>query len=115
MVSSTHTSSNSSLLSSDSKKSSTFDLSSLPSISMGAKSANAPLKMSHDCGPQTSLIEATIGDFFDAVADKYPDREVLVVCHQNIRWSYRQLQQKVNQLASAMIEMGLEIGDRVGI
>ncbi|WP_376751533.1 AMP-binding protein [Psychrobacter sanguinis] len=82
---------------------------------MGDRSANAPLKMSHDWGPKTPLIEATIGDFFDAVVEKYPDQEALVVCHQNIRWSYRELQQKVNQLASAMIEMGLEIGDRVGI
>ncbi|MCC3306826.1 AMP-binding protein [Psychrobacter sanguinis] len=82
---------------------------------MGDRSANAPLKMSHDWGPKTPLIEATIGDFFDAVVEKYPDQEALVVCHQNIRWSYRELQQKVNQLASAMIEMGLEIGDRIGI
>ncbi|WP_201544256.1 AMP-binding protein [Psychrobacter sp. H7-1] len=82
---------------------------------MGAKSSNAPLKLSQDQGPQTALIEVTIGDFFDAVVEKYPDQEALVVCHQGIRWTYRELQQKVNQLASAMIEMGLEIGDRVGI
>ncbi|WP_425605654.1 AMP-binding protein [Psychrobacter raelei] len=82
---------------------------------MGAKSGNAPLKLSQDQGPQTALIEVTIGDFFDAVVEKYPDQEALVVCHQGIRWTYRELQQKVNQLASAMIEMGLEIGDRVGI
>ncbi|MDO5769496.1 MAG: AMP-binding protein [Psychrobacter sp.] len=84
-------------------------------VNMGAKSANAPLTMSHDKGPEVPLIEATIGDFFDAIVHQYPDREALVVRHQGIRWSYSQLQQKVNQLASAMIEMGLEIGDRVGI
>ncbi|WP_019672214.1 AMP-binding protein [Psychrobacter lutiphocae] len=92
-----------------------INISQVPRISMGAKSANAPLTMSQDQGPTTPLIEATIGDFFDAMVAKYPEREALVVCHQNIRWSYRELQQKVNQLASAMIEMGLEIGDRVGI
>nr|WP_227675268.1 AMP-binding protein [Psychrobacter sp. H7-1] len=92
-----------------------IDLDTIPRISMGAKSSNAPLKLSQDQGPQTALIEVTIGDFFDAVVEKYPDQEALVVCHQGIRWTYRELQQKVNQLASAMIEMGLEIGDRVGI
>lgn len=92
-----------------------IDLDTVPRISMGAKSSNAPLKLSQDQGPQTALIEVTIGDFFDAVVEKYPDQEALVVCHQGIRWTYRELQQKVNQLASAMIEMGLEIGDRVGI
>ncbi|WP_227430636.1 AMP-binding protein [Psychrobacter sp. I-STPA6b] len=90
-------------------------LDNLPKINMGAKSANAPLTMSHDKGPQVPLIEATIGDFFDAICDKYPEREALVVRQQNIRWTYRQLQRQVNQLASAMIEMGLEVGDRVGI
>lgn len=115
MIGSVNSSSNTSNASSVSKKNPPVDLSSLQGVSMGAKSANAPLKMSHDRGPETPLIEATIGDFFDAVVEKYPDREALVVCHQNIRWTYRELQQKVNQLASAMIEMGLEVGDRVGI
>ncbi len=115
MIGSVNSSSNTSNASSVSKKNPPVDLSALHGVSMGAKSANAPLKMSHDRGPETPLIEATIGDFFDAVVEKYPDREALVVCHQNIRWTYRELQQKVNQLASAMIEMGLEIGDRVGI
>lgn len=115
MIGSVKSSSNISNASSVSKKNPPVDLAALQGVSMGAKSANAPLKMSHDRGPETPLIEATIGDFFDAVVEKNPDREALVVCHQNIRWTYRELQQKVNQLASAMIEMGLEIGDRVGI
>jgi len=115
MIGSTHASDNTSPTSFISKQTPTFDLNALQGVSMGDRSANAPLKMSHDWGPKTPLIEATIGDFFDAVVEKYPDQEALVVCHQNIRWSYRELQQKVNQLASAMIEMGLEIGDRIGI
>ena len=90
-------------------------LNTIPKINMGARSANAPLTKSYDKGPDVPLIEATIGDFFDAIVAKYPEREALVVCHQNIRWTYRELQQQVNQLASAIIEMGLEIGDRIGI
>lgn len=115
MIGSVNASSNNSNAVSVSKKTPSIDLNALKGVSMGAKSANAPLKMSQDRGPETPLIEATIGDFFDAMVERYPDREALVVCHQNIRWTYRQLQQQVNQLASAMIEMGLEIGDCVGI
>ncbi len=85
------------------------------SIEMQEKSLNAPLTTSHDKGVQTPLIEATIGDFFDAICDKYPDREAVVSVQQNIRWTYRQLQEKVNQLASSIINMGLEKGDRLGI
>ncbi|WP_367111335.1 AMP-binding protein [uncultured Psychrobacter sp.] len=90
-------------------------LDNLPNVNTGVRSANAPLTQSHDKGPEVPLIEATIGDFFDAIVHKYPDREALVSCHQNIRWTYFDLQQKVNQLASAMIETGFEIGDRIGI
>lgn len=72
-----------------------------PTINMGAKSANAPLTQSYDKGPEVPLIEATIGDFFDAIVHKYPERMALVSRHQDIRWTYKQLQQKVNQLASA--------------
>ncbi len=97
--------------------SSHFDsiLNNLPNVNMGARSANAPLTQSYDKGPDVPLMEATIGDFFDAIADKYPEREALVSRHQNIRWTYKELQQHVNQLASAMIEMGLETGDTIGI
>lgn len=81
-----------------------------------AGSRNAPLKHSHDIGAtDTPLIEATIGDHFDAVANQSPDKEALFSSHQNIRLTYQQLQQQANQLASSMIKMGLEKGDRVGI
>lgn len=70
MIGSVKSSSNTSNASSVSKKNPPVDLAALQGVSMGAKSANAPLKMSHDRGPETPLIEATIGDFFDAVVEK---------------------------------------------
>lgn len=87
----------------------------LPRIQMGAKSANAPLTMSYDKGLSAPLIESTIGEFFDAMTAKNPEQTAIVSVHQNIRMSYRELQSKANQLASAMINMGLQKGDRVGI
>ena len=93
----------------------TKDVLTLPRINMGAKSANAPLAQSYDKGPITPLIELTIGDFFDQIVEQNPDKEALVSAHQHIRLTYRELQQKVNQLASTLIGMGLQKGDRVGI
>lgn len=87
----------------------------LPRVAMGAVSANAPLTQSYDKGPATELINMTIGDFFDAMVEQHPDKEALVSVHQNVRLSYRELQQKANQLASTLINMGLQKGDRVGI
>lgn len=93
----------------------TPDALNLPNIKMGAKSANAPLTQSYDKGPTTELINLTIGDFFDQIVAQNPDKEALISAHQNSRLTYRELQRKVNQLASSMIRMGLQKGDRVGI
>ena len=38
-------------------------LNNIPTVNMGARSANAPLTQSYDKGPDVPLIEATIGDF----------------------------------------------------
>jgi len=76
----------------------------------------AQLVTSYDQGSQeTPLIEQTIGEFFDAMASRFPDNEALVSCHQQLRYTYRQLQQESNRLASALLELGLRAGDRVGI
>ncbi len=61
------------------------------------------------------LLYETIGNCFDRIADQYPDNEALVVRYQNIRWSYAQLQQEVNKLATGLLSLGIEPGDRVGI
>lgn len=93
----------------------TPDALNLPHIKMGAKSAKAPLTQSYDKGPTTELINLTIGDFFDQIVEQNPDKEALISAHQNSRLTYRQLQRKVNQLASSRIRMGLQKGDHVGI
>ncbi len=61
------------------------------------------------------LIEQTIGAHFDAMVDRFPDREALVVVHQQRRFSYRQLQTESNRLASALLRLGLRPGERIGI
>jgi fatty-acyl-CoA synthase len=76
----------------------------------------AQLLTSYDQGSrETPLIEQTIGDFFDAMVSRFPDNEALVSCHQQVRHTYRQLQQEANRLASALLELGLRPGDRIGI
>ncbi|MGF6349404.1 AMP-binding protein [Variovorax sp. W2I14] len=61
------------------------------------------------------LIEQTIGDFFDDMVEKQPDREALVSRHEGKRFTYRELQTESNKLASALLNLGLATGDRVGI
>ena len=61
------------------------------------------------------LIEQTLGDFFDAMVAKQPEHPALVSAHQGLRYSYRELQTESNKLASALLGLQLEPGDRVGI
>ena len=62
-----------------------------------------------------ALIEQTLGDFFDAMVARQPDHPALVSAHQGLRYTYRELQTQSNQLASALLDLGLATGDRVGI
>lgn len=61
------------------------------------------------------LLGMTIGDKFDEIAEKYAQKEALVVTHQNIRWTYQELKNQVDDCARALIACGLEKGDRLGI
>ena len=61
------------------------------------------------------LIGMTIGEFFDGIVEQYGERDALIVCHQQIRWSYRQLGQQAERLAAGLIAHGFERGDRIGI
>ncbi|MEO6060611.1 MAG: AMP-binding protein [Thermoflexales bacterium] len=63
----------------------------------------------------TPLLGDTIGAHFDGAVARWPDAEALVVCHQNVRWTYRELQQRVDALAAGLLALGLEPGDRIGI
>lgn len=63
----------------------------------------------------TPLLYQTVGGALDLAAEKYPNREALVVRHQNIRWSYSTLREKADSLAAGLIDLGLKPGDRVGL
>ncbi len=62
-----------------------------------------------------ALTEHTIGDFFAGIVQRFPAREALVSCHQNRRFTYRELDLASSRLASALLRSGLGKGERVGI
>ncbi|GAC1402374.1 MAG: AMP-binding protein [Candidatus Velthaea sp.] len=61
------------------------------------------------------LIGQTIGAFFDAVAALYPGNDCLVSVHQNLRYTYAQMNDETDRFARALVADGVEHGDRVGI
>jgi fatty-acyl-CoA synthase len=61
------------------------------------------------------LIGQTIGDFLDAIAAKFGGNEALVSVFENLRLTYAQFLDEVNRCARALMALGVEKGDRVGI
>ncbi|WP_445672985.1 fatty acid CoA ligase family protein [Pseudomonas inefficax] len=65
--------------------------------------------------PDKALLSQRIGDAFDTTVARFPDREALVVCHQALRYTWRQLAEAVDQHARALMALGVQPGDRLGI
>ena len=61
------------------------------------------------------LLGLTIGAAFDATCAAHPDVPALISRHQKIRWTYAQMQERVDALAAGLLALGLEPGDRIGI
>lgn len=73
-------------------------------------------KISYTCGTSSEpLLGLTIGDAFDQTVARYPKNEAIVSVHQNVRYTYLELQEKVNQCAKAFLAIGIQKGDRVGM
>ncbi len=61
------------------------------------------------------LLGMTIGDLFDKTVASFPNNDALISRHQNLRYTYSQLQQEVNRCARGLLKMGVTKGERVGI
>ena len=61
------------------------------------------------------LIGVTIGPYLASVAARHGDSDAVVVPHQNVRWTYREFDERVTRVAAGLLKLGLKPGDRVGI
>ncbi|MDA0824043.1 MAG: AMP-binding protein [Proteobacteria bacterium] len=57
----------------------------------------------------------TIGQALEDAVEQWGSREALVACHQNIRWTYAELDASVDNMAQGLLALGFEPGDRIGI
>jgi fatty-acyl-CoA synthase len=71
---------------------------------------------SYVCGTSTpTLIGRCIGEALDETSARYPERDALVVKHENRRFTYRHLREEVDLAARGFLSLGIKKGDRVGI
>ena len=61
------------------------------------------------------LLGTTIGEKFDQACAQYANQDAVVSVQQNIRLSYKELQQQVNAFACSLLKLGLKKGDRLAI
>jgi fatty-acyl-CoA synthase len=74
------------------------------------------MELSYVCGTgSVPLLYKTVGGVLEDAARRWGDRPAMVVRHQNIRWTYRELNDAADRVAAGFIKLGLQPGDRVGI
>ncbi len=61
------------------------------------------------------LLGETVGENLRRTVERFPDREALVVVHQDVRLTYRQFWDETSLIARALLVRGVKKGDRVGI
>jgi fatty-acyl-CoA synthase len=71
---------------------------------------------SYVSGPSdVPLLGETLGECLDRITAAFGDREALVSCHQNVRYTYRELHAEAERIARGLLALGVAHGDRVGI
>src|SRR5262249_2803403 len=61
------------------------------------------------------LLDETLPQALTKTAERFPDREAVVVPHQSIRLTWTELAEQSAQVGRGLLELGLEPGDRGGI
>ncbi len=61
------------------------------------------------------LLNATLGEILEKQAEETPDREFMIYPDRDLRFSYAEFDQRVNNLAKGFLSIGLKKGDHIGI
>src|SRR3954471_10880578 len=61
------------------------------------------------------LVGRTIGEDLRRTIARFGEREALVDCPSDRRWTYAQLGAEIDRLARGLLAAGVEVGDRVGV
>jgi fatty-acyl-CoA synthase len=73
------------------------------------------LTRSQTRGPDRPLLNLTIGDLLHRTANRFPDRDAVVSCHQASRFTWAELSEQADRVARGLWALGIRKGDRVGL
>lgn len=76
----------------------------------------SPQKLSLLHGPSDPpLVDLTLGELLELQTYQHGTKECIVIPWTGARWTYNDLNQQSSSLAQALLDMGIGVGDRVGI
>lgn len=61
------------------------------------------------------LTDKTLGQFLEKWTAETPDKEFMIYSDRNLRFTYAQFNQRVDHLAKALLHIGMNPGDKLGI
>jgi fatty-acyl-CoA synthase len=61
------------------------------------------------------VVDETVGGVLGRTAGLHPDRDALVFPSLGLRWSWRELDERVDRIAESLIAMGVARGEHIGI
>ena len=78
--------------------------------------SRVPQKLSILHGPvDQPLVDLTLGELLELQTYAHGNQECIVIPWTGARWTYNELNQQSSALAQALLDMGIGVGDRVGI
>jgi len=61
------------------------------------------------------IVEYTLGEILEKWANETPDHEFMVYPDRNLRFTYREFNERVDRLAKGMLYIGIQPGQKIGI
>lgn len=61
------------------------------------------------------MINKTIDEVFRDCLKKNPDKEFIIYSDRNLRWTYKEFDKRINNLAKGFLAIGIKKGDHVGL
>ncbi|KAL7823561.1 acetyl-CoA synthetase-like protein [Trichoderma gracile] len=90
--------------------------SSPPSTTIQPYSSPSTQRLSLLHGPSDPpLVDLTLGELLQLQTYQYGTKECIVIPWTGARWTYHDLNQQSSALAQSLLDMGIGVGDRVGI
>lgn len=59
--------------------------------------------------------ELPLGKFYESQVERQPDHEFIVYPDRNLRFTYKEFNERVDNIAKGFLALGIEKGDRIGI